>query len=51
MFDGTDACVTPVLEEEEAFEHKHNRERGSFVLGTKGRKEPVRTNNKKIVPI
>ncbi|XP_008833637.1 alpha-methylacyl-CoA racemase [Nannospalax galili] len=31
IFDGTDACVTPVLTLEEAFHHSHNRERGSFI--------------------
>jgi alpha-methylacyl-CoA racemase len=31
IFDGTDACVTPVLTFEEALHHDHNRERGSFV--------------------
>lgn len=30
IFDGTDACVTPVLTLEEAAHHPHNRERGSF---------------------
>lgn len=31
IFDGTDACVTPVLTFEEAVAHEHNRERGSFI--------------------
>ncbi|XP_062867315.1 alpha-methylacyl-CoA racemase [Trichomycterus rosablanca] len=31
IFDGTDACVTPVLSLDEAGLHPHNRERGSFV--------------------
>lgn len=31
IFDGTDACVTPVLTLEEALHHQHNRERGSFI--------------------
>ncbi|XP_005386228.1 PREDICTED: alpha-methylacyl-CoA racemase isoform X2 [Chinchilla lanigera] len=30
IFEGTDACVTPVLTFEEAAHHNHNRERGSF---------------------
>jgi alpha-methylacyl-CoA racemase len=30
-FDGTDACVAPVLTLEEAPEHPHNRARGTFV--------------------
>ncbi|XP_069913000.1 alpha-methylacyl-CoA racemase isoform X2 [Oryctolagus cuniculus] len=32
IFDGTDACVTPVLTFEEAVAHEHNRERGSFIM-------------------
>uniref|UniRef100_A0A8D2CPY7 Alpha-methylacyl-CoA racemase n=1 Tax=Sciurus vulgaris TaxID=55149 RepID=A0A8D2CPY7_SCIVU len=31
VFDGTDACVTPVLTFEEVAHHEHNRERGSFI--------------------
>ncbi|KAG3266787.1 alpha-methylacyl-CoA racemase [Ictidomys tridecemlineatus] len=31
IFDGIDACVTPVLTLEEAACHDHNRERGSFM--------------------
>ncbi|XP_003470273.4 alpha-methylacyl-CoA racemase isoform X1 [Cavia porcellus] len=31
IFDGTDACVTPVLTLEEAAHQNHNRERGSFI--------------------
>nr|XP_012613589.1 alpha-methylacyl-CoA racemase isoform X1 [Microcebus murinus] len=31
IFDGTDACVTPVLTFEEAVHHDHNKERGSFI--------------------
>lgn len=31
LFDGTDACVTPVLSLEEATVHPHNRARGTFV--------------------
>lgn len=31
VFDGTDACVTPVLTFEEAVQHSHHRERGSFI--------------------
>ncbi|MGY1810054.1 CaiB/BaiF CoA transferase family protein [Blastococcus sp. SYSU D00669] len=31
VFDGTDACVTPVLALDEAREHPHNRARGAFV--------------------
>ena len=31
IFDGTDACVTPVLSPAEAAAHPHNRRRGTFV--------------------
>ncbi|KAG7247153.1 hypothetical protein CRUP_004872, partial [Coryphaenoides rupestris] len=31
IFDGTDACVTPVLSFDQVSSHPHNRERGSFV--------------------
>lgn len=31
IFDGTDACVTPVLSIEDAASHLHNKERGSFI--------------------
>ncbi len=31
LFDGSDACVTPVLDLDEAPEHAHNRARGTFV--------------------
>jgi alpha-methylacyl-CoA racemase len=31
VFDGTDACVAPVLTMEEAADHPHNRTRGTFV--------------------
>lgn len=31
IFDGTDACVTPVLSIEEAAEHPHNTQRGTIV--------------------
>nr|XP_033789035.1 alpha-methylacyl-CoA racemase [Geotrypetes seraphini]XP_033789046.1 alpha-methylacyl-CoA racemase [Geotrypetes seraphini]XP_033789054.1 alpha-methylacyl-CoA racemase [Geotrypetes seraphini]XP_033789061.1 alpha-methylacyl-CoA racemase [Geotrypetes seraphini]XP_033789070.1 alpha-methylacyl-CoA racemase [Geotrypetes seraphini] len=31
IFDGTDACVTPVLPLEEVSLHPHNKERGSFI--------------------
>uniref|UniRef100_A0A7M4FDS3 Alpha-methylacyl-CoA racemase n=1 Tax=Crocodylus porosus TaxID=8502 RepID=A0A7M4FDS3_CROPO len=31
IFDGTDACVTPVLSIEDAASHVHNKERGSFI--------------------
>lgn len=32
IFDGTDACVTPVLSVDEALKHPHNAERKSFVM-------------------
>ncbi|WP_449061310.1 CoA transferase [Planomonospora algeriensis] len=31
VFDGTDACVSPVLDMTEAADHPHNRARGTFV--------------------
>ncbi|XP_078044707.1 alpha-methylacyl-CoA racemase [Augochlora pura] len=31
IFDGTDACVTPVLEVKEVTHHVHNRERNTFI--------------------
>jgi alpha-methylacyl-CoA racemase len=31
VFDGTDACVSPVLEMDEAADHPHNKARGMFV--------------------
>merc|ERR1712083_277214 len=36
IFDGSDACVTPVLELHEAPEHPHNKARESFVLNNAG---------------
>ncbi|XP_058420255.1 alpha-methylacyl-CoA racemase [Diceros bicornis minor] len=35
IFDGTDACVTPVLSFEEAVRHDHNKDRGSFFTDEK----------------
>ncbi|XP_051899884.1 alpha-methylacyl-CoA racemase isoform X1 [Pristis pectinata] len=40
IFDGTDACVTPVLSFEEALSHPHNQERGSFITDEKGHVSP-----------
>ena len=36
IFDGSDACVTPILELHEAPEHPHNKARNSFVKNHKG---------------
>ncbi|XP_076835762.1 alpha-methylacyl-CoA racemase isoform X3 [Brachyhypopomus gauderio] len=36
IFDGTDACVTPVLSLDEVGLHPHNQERGSFLRNTQG---------------
>ncbi|KAK1142991.1 alpha-methylacyl-CoA racemase isoform X1 [Acipenser oxyrinchus oxyrinchus] len=36
IFDGTDACVTPVLSLDEVSSHPHNRERGSFIVDAQG---------------
>nr|XP_040054135.1 alpha-methylacyl-CoA racemase [Gasterosteus aculeatus aculeatus] len=40
VFDGTDACVTPVLPLAEASSHPHNRERASFVKDGGGGESP-----------
>ncbi|MBN3319270.1 AMACR racemase, partial [Atractosteus spatula] len=40
IFDGTDACVTPVLSLEEVSSHPHNRERGSFIKDAHGEVSP-----------
>ncbi|XP_008324473.2 alpha-methylacyl-CoA racemase isoform X1 [Cynoglossus semilaevis] len=40
IFDGTDACVTPVLSFEEVSSHPHNQERGSFVKDSCGEESP-----------
>lgn len=42
IFQGTDACVTPVLEISEAPDHPHNKSSGSFMRNdVSGRFEPV----------
>ncbi|KAM8828053.1 alpha-methylacyl-CoA racemase [Spinachia spinachia] len=40
IFDGTDACVTPVLALDEASSHPHNQERASFVKDAGGEESP-----------
>ncbi|XP_076835758.1 alpha-methylacyl-CoA racemase isoform X1 [Brachyhypopomus gauderio] len=40
IFDGTDACVTPVLSLDEVGLHPHNQERGSFLRNTQGEVSP-----------
>lgn len=40
IFDGTDACVTPVLTFEEVSSHPHNRERASFLEDAGGQESP-----------
>ncbi|XP_056875253.1 alpha-methylacyl-CoA racemase isoform X2 [Takifugu flavidus] len=40
IFDGTDACVTPVLTFEEVSSHPHNRERASFIEDAGGQESP-----------
>ncbi|XP_078407834.1 alpha-methylacyl-CoA racemase [Cetorhinus maximus] len=40
IFDGTDACVTPVLSFQEAFSHPHNQKRGSFITDVDGQVSP-----------
>ncbi|XP_066502112.1 alpha-methylacyl-CoA racemase [Hoplias malabaricus] len=40
IFDGTDACVTPVLSLDEVSAHPHNHERGSFLKNAQGEVSP-----------
>ncbi|CAN9504527.1 unnamed protein product [Ophioblennius macclurei] len=40
IFDGTDACVTPVLSFDDVSSHPHNRDRGSFVKDSDGLESP-----------
>ncbi|XP_008421995.1 alpha-methylacyl-CoA racemase [Poecilia reticulata] len=40
IFDGTDACVTPVLSLDQVSAHPHNRERGSFMKDSSGEEFP-----------
>ncbi len=41
VFDGTDACVAPVLSLGEAAEHPHNRARQLLIADTAGKTEPA----------
>ena len=41
IFDGSDACVAPILELNEAPEHAHNKARQSFVMDPDGEFSPV----------
>jgi len=41
IFDGTDACVSPVLEQEEAGKHPQNMARGSFLENGMPRPAPI----------
>lgn len=40
IFDGTDACVTPVLSLDEVSAHPHNQQRGSFLRDAQGEESP-----------
>ncbi|XP_063334380.1 alpha-methylacyl-CoA racemase [Pelmatolapia mariae] len=40
IFDGTSACVTPVLSFDQVSSHPHNRERGSFMKDSSGEESP-----------
>ncbi|XP_061589660.1 alpha-methylacyl-CoA racemase [Cololabis saira] len=40
IFDGTDACVTPVLSFDHVSSHPHNQERGSFIKEPSGEECP-----------
>lgn len=45
IFDGTDACVTPVLSFDQVSSHPHNQERGSFI------KDPSREESPRPAPV
>ncbi|KAM6229869.1 alpha-methylacyl-CoA racemase [Porphyrio hochstetteri] len=40
IFDGTDACVTPVLSFDDVASHQHNKERSSFIKNDQGEISP-----------
>lgn len=40
IFDGTDACVTPVLSFDQVSSHPHNQERASFIKDSNGDESP-----------
>ncbi|CAJ1070759.1 alpha-methylacyl-CoA racemase [Xyrichtys novacula] len=40
IFDGTDACVTPVLSFDQVSLHPHNRDRASFIKDSSGAESP-----------
>ncbi|XP_072310843.1 alpha-methylacyl-CoA racemase isoform X1 [Eucyclogobius newberryi] len=40
IFEGTDACVSPVLSFEEVGSHPHNQQRGSFIKDHSGEESP-----------
>lgn len=40
IFDGKDACVTPVLSFDQVSSHPHNQERGSFFTDSSGKESP-----------
>lgn len=40
VFDGTDACVTPVLSFDQVSSHPHNQERASFIKDSSGEESP-----------
>lgn len=40
IFDGTDACVTPVLSFDQVSSHPHNQERGSFIQDSNREESP-----------
>lgn len=40
IFDGTDACVTPVLAFDQVSSHPHNQERASFIKDSDGEESP-----------
>ncbi|XP_034751595.1 alpha-methylacyl-CoA racemase [Etheostoma cragini] len=40
IFDGTDACVTPVLSFDQVSSHPHNQDRASFIKDSSGEESP-----------
>ncbi|NXU85882.1 AMACR racemase, partial [Xiphorhynchus elegans] len=40
IFDGTDACVTPVLSLDDVASHQHNKQRSSFIKNDEGEISP-----------
>lgn len=41
IFEDTDACVTPIVEWDEACEHRHNQQRNAFMASDLARPDPI----------